>query len=431
MKKIIPLLLLLSLILKGNLYAGFSLSYGNVYTGKTAPIIKAVWKVSLKSKNLRNFKSKLAANKTSKVFARNTGNFTGNAVIGVPTISYTTPNYYNLNSPIPPLTPISSGVATIAYPTTTPTALATTGASGGPWGVGVDNSGNLYVCNAKASGTTPNSVYKYTSAGAYTGVFIPTVTGPTGIAFDPVTGVAYVSTSGGFVYKYPAGGGSTPTSTFYTGGGSSSVTGIYVDAAQNVYVTDYGLKLVKEYSSAGMLLVTISSSAVLNDPSAVQVDPQGNIYVLDAGTSSVNASVQKYSSAGAYIATIAPTSGQSNPAYGFYRDKTGNFYVGDNGNNQIRMYNSSGTLLTTITSSGNITNPRGIFVDGTGTIYTTNYSTNMFFKVVPVGGYFLSGTLPTGLTFNNTTGVISGTPTANGSGTYTVSAYNSFRWCGK
>lgn len=418
--------MLLSLTFNCSLYAGTSLltvkngidpvySTSTLLAGKSPrlkarPLTKIIFGFVLTGNTRRN-------NKTSPLIAAGSP----------PTISYTTPNYYTLNTPIPALTPTSSGVAAINYPAT-PASL-TSSALNGPWGMGSDASGNIYVCNYVTSAGTFDGVSKYTAAGAYSGTFISSVQNITGIVFDG-SGNAYTCTYKGKIFKFNSTGGAQ--ATLVTGPTNAAFTGIAIDAAGNLYVADFINKAVYKYSSTGTLLLTIPASANLTDPTGVQVDAAGNIYIGDGGSGSsatpvVNSSIVKYNSGGNYMYTlVAPGSNQGTYAYGFYMDKSGNIYVGDSGNNQVRMYTQSGTLLYTFNYSG-ITSPRGVFADASGNVYFTNNSTNKLYEFSPSGGYFISsgGALPAGLTLNSSAGAITGTPTVNASGTYTVTAYNS------
>jgi hypothetical protein len=55
------------------------------------------------------------------------------------------------------------------------------------------------------------------------------------------------------------------------------------------------------------------------------------------------------------------------------------------------------------------------------------YGNNAVKQIKPIGGYYIGPFLPAGLAFNNTTGIISGTPAAaSPATTYTVTAYNKF-----
>ncbi len=165
---------------------------------------------------------------------------------------------------------------------------------------------------------------------------------------------------------------------------------------------------------AALLWLTITSN--LSTPSDVRVDASGNIYVVNYGSGKVT----KYTSAGGYSGVFA--SGFSGP-YAMAIGPTGNVYVCDSGNNLVDIYNSSGTLLNTIS----VTNPEGIVVDAGGDVFVSSYSGNKIYEYPPLGGYVLTGTLPAGLAFSTTTGVISGTPTASSAATnYTITGNNGF-----
>ena len=57
----------------------------------------------------------------------------------------------------------------------------------------------------------------------------------------------------------------------------------------------------------------------------------------------------------------------------------------------------------------------------------TDYGKNAVKNLPPTGGFYISPELPLGLSFNNTTGKISGTPIAASPATvYTVTAYNQY-----
>ena len=66
-------------------------------------------------------------------------------------------------------------------------------------------------------------------------------------------------------------------------------------------------------------------------------------------------------------------------------------------------------------------------VDGAGNVYVADFGNSAVKKIKPVGGYYIGPFLPPGLSFNNTTGAISGTPAAaSAATTYTVTAYNQY-----
>jgi gliding motility-associated-like protein len=105
-------------------------------------------------------------------------------------------------------------------------------------------------------------------------------------------------------------------------------------------------------------------------------------------------------------------------------DASGNVYVGDYSNNQVKMI-PAGSNTPVVIGSG-FSDPDGIAVDGAGNVYVADVGNNAVKQIKPTGGYYIGPFLPAGLSFANATGVLSGTPTAASPATnYTVTAYNS------
>jgi len=320
-----------------------------------------------------------------------------------PVISYSSPQTYTVGMAISPLTPSSSGgaVATPAY-NNTPVVLGSYTAA---QGVAVDVAGNIYVAN-----TNQTTISKLPAGGGAAVTIGSGFNGPQGIAVDAAGNIyvadsrnTSVSGSKGAVYKI-ATGGSTKVSI---GSGFVTPEGVAVDAAGNVYVADMGNNTITEIPTGGGALVTLGSG--FNKPSGVAVDAAGNIYVADTG----NNAVKELPAGGGAPVTLGFG---FNAPQGIAVDFEGNVFVGETGNSDVREI-SAGSV-TTIAS--NIVAP-GLAIDGAGRVYAAAGSVNQF---TPVGGYYISA-LPAGLGFNQTTGVISGTPTVMSPATnYTVTAYN-------
>jgi len=150
-------------------------------------------------------------------------------------------------------------------------------------------------------------------------------------------------------------------------------------------------------------------------PISVAVDAQGNVYVADAGNNAV-----KEIPAGTNTPVIIG-SGFNKPV-GVAVDASGNVYVSDYNANQLKMIPAGSNLPQVIATGFN--KPDGIAVDWAGNVYVADYSNNAVKQIKPTGGYYIGPFLPAGLSFDNTTGTISGTPTAPGPATnYTVTAY--------
>lgn len=177
----------------------------------------------------------------------------------------------------------------------------------------------------------------------------------------------------------------TPTSTKYDSGGTGSTvpdstsadsiasfngpTGVAVDATGNIYVADYGNNEIRKISSAGIVstlagsgmqgsLNGIGNTASFNGPTSLALDPSGNIYVADDN----NNQIRKITPDG-LVSTLAGSdstglvNGIGAGAYffgpsGVACDAQGNAYVADAGNNVIRMITPAGTV-TSIAGNGN------------------------------------------------------------------------------
>ena len=331
-----------------------------------------------------------------------------NNIAGGPSITYLPlTNVYTVGTAISGPSTLSSGVSAAG---TYGTGTAFGSGYSGPEDLAFDPSGNLFVTNI-----TNNTIRKFNSSGTLTATY----TGfnlPYGISLD-AAGNAYVSNTGNntIIKITPAGVQSTFIST-----GLSNPVGSAIDANGNLYVANEGNNTVKEFNSSGALVQTISLSYL---PSSVDVDNNGNIYVLNYTAGVVN----KYNSAGVLQSTLTPNvSGLALSAPGGLTiDASGNIYIADSNNNRILEYNSSYTLIANV-ATGTGSTPRGAAIDAAGNLYGALLTSGTVLKYVPTGGWFISQPLPAGLSFNSSTGAITGTPaTILASTNFTVYAYNS------
>jgi len=213
------------------------------------------------------------------------------------------------------------------------------------------------------------------------------------------------------VYEIPAVGGTTLT----IGSGFSHPTGVAVDAGGDVYIADHGNNAVKKIPAGSNTPAAIGSG--FSGPIGVAVDAAGNVYVGDRGNNAV-----KEIPVGSTTPEVIG-SGFSSP-YGVAVDASGNVYVADYGNNAVKEIPAGST--TPISLGSGFKNLEGVVADGGGNVYVADKGNNAVKRIRPVGGYYIGPFLPAGLSFNNTTGIISGTPTsASLAANYTVTAYNS------
>jgi sugar lactone lactonase YvrE len=190
-------------------------------------------------------------------------------------------------------------------------------------------------------------------------------------------------------------GGTTPVDTLPT---FNSPSGVAVDASGNIYVADWGNNLIREISNIGVVSTFAGSGfAGYNDatgtlasftmPTGLAIDPQGNIFVADAG----NNLIREVTPA-AVVTTIAgsDTTGYAdgqgaaavffNPL-GVAVDANDNVYVADAGNNLVRLVTSAGVVSTfagTYNSGASTTlspfnNPTSLALRPNGYLYVTNY----------------------------------------------------------
>jgi uncharacterized protein (TIGR03437 family) len=153
----------------------------------------------------------------------------------------------------------------------------------------------------------------------------------------------------------------------------------------------------------------VSTGALLNNPSAVLLDPAGNLYISDTG----NNAIRKVTPAG--IITTVVGDGTGTPGYkgdggkataawlnnpkGLAMDADGNLYIADSINSVIRMVTPSG-FITTIAgnqsagpgytgdgaaaTSAQLYFPSGVAVNTNGKIYIADYGNNLVRMLTPV-----------------------------------------------
>jgi sugar lactone lactonase YvrE len=194
------------------------------------------------------------------------------------------------------------------------------------------------------------------------------------------------------------------------------LAGVAVDGAGNVYVADAGNNTVRKVTSNGMVTTLAGSAgqpgsadgpggaALFDTPLGVAVDSAGNIYVADT----YNSTIRKMTSGGV-VTTMAGSAGQTGSADGtgsaasfnFPRgvavDGAGSVYVADSANNTVRKVTSDGVVTTLAGSAGQsgsadgtggaalFDNPTGVAVGSADNIYVADLD-NSTVRQVTGGG---------------------------------------------
>jgi serine/threonine-protein kinase len=247
-----------------------------------------------------------------------------------------------------------------------------------PQGIAIDASGNVYVAD-----DGNNEIRKITPGGL-------------------------VSTFAGSTIKGSADGQGTAASF-------NQPKGIAVDASGNVYVADALNNEIRKITPGGLVSTFAGSTtsgkadgqgttASFNQPNGVAVDASGNVYVADT----YNQEIRKITPGG-LVSTIAGsgplsighTNGQGVAATfdfptGISVDASGNVYVVDETNNEIRIITPGGSVSTFAGSTtygatdgqgtaASFWYPTGITVDVSGNLYVADYANNLIRKITSGG----------------------------------------------
>lgn len=383
-----------------------------------------------------------------------------------PQISYQTPQIFYVNNAIPALAPANTGgavPATIYGEVTTYAGTGSFGSTNGtalnasfgnPTRLTIDINNNIYVADRDN-----NKIRKISSTGVVStlssGLFQPN-----GVTIDPA-GNIFVADAGSNSIKKITPQGNLST---YAGDGQARLTNgpasnasfsypyaVVNDTQGSLFVADAANNAIRKISAQGIVSTVAGngsvgfangngSSALFRAPNCVALDAQGNIYVSDPGNNMIrkisNGVVSTFAgSLSAGSANGASANATFNNPCGVCLDAAGNTYVADLGNNQIRKIDKSG-MVSTLAGSGNpgatngigttasFNKPNDVQSDNKGYLFVTDYGNSLIRKIC-ITGYTIDKALPPGLSFDPTTGIITGTPTAIFPPTdYTVTAYN-------
>lgn len=263
---------------------------------------------------------------------------------------------------------------------------------GRPWGIGVDDDGNIYfaeLLNQRIRMVERATEKIFTFAGTGQFAFCDNVApqnacfkNPTNVDYDPVADALFVGDSGNQrIRKIPLGGGNVTTVAgigfigFEGDGGPATQArfngpgGIAVHPSFGIFVSDeMNFRIRRVAPGANPLISTYAgngnqqhggdggpaTAAKLHGPVAIKADEFGNLYIADT----LNQRIRKINSTGV-ITTVAGNGnsgfsgdgGQATNATmtspaGVAADRNGNVYFSDTSNNRVRRVAPNGTVAT-------------------------------------------------------------------------------------
>ena len=178
--------------------------------------------------------------------------------------------------------------------------------------------------------------------------------------------------------------------TLSTGGSITlnSPSAMVVDPAGNVFVADTGNHQIVEvdaYGTASILAISGLNPALVS-PTGIAIDGSGNLYITDADVS--NSRVVRVSSSGAGSAISTGAVILSSPK-GVALDQAGDIFIADTGNNRIVEVPSGGSAsvlaITGLPNPAALSTPMGLAVDTAGNLYVADSVNNRVIKVTAGG----------------------------------------------
>ncbi len=216
--------------------------------------------------------------------------------------------------------------------------------------------------------------------------------------------------SGGKITTFAGTGASGPQNDPLGDGGPATAarfitpTGVAVDKAGNVYVSDIGNATVRKISPDGTINLFAgkrflsygafsgeggkATDALLGQPYSLTTDNAGNVYIVDIGLSRLF----RVGTDG-NIHTVRENFSAQNCAI----DPAGNIYIANYDDNVVEKITSNGTLLWiggngistyagdgAVGTSGSMSQPYGVAVDGNGNVFVAEAGNAVIRKLTPV-----------------------------------------------
>ena len=154
---------------------------------------------------------------------------------------------------------------------------------------------------------------------------------------------------------------------------------LVVDRDGNIWIVDGKGQQVFQFSPEGKVLMTLGKAGVagdendtFNQPSAVAIAPNGDIFVADGHGGATNARIVKFSKDGKFIKTWGKkgtATGEFDTPHTLAFDSKGRLFVGDRANNRIQIFTQDGEFLEQWTQ---FSRPSAIYIDRNDVLYVSD-----------------------------------------------------------
>jgi hypothetical protein len=222
-----------------------------------------------------------------------------------------------------------------------------------PFQLALDGAGNIYVGNYVQSGTNPE------------------------------------------VVKIPAGGGAASVVSTGSVTLGSSITGVALDGAGNLFIADYYNEQVVVVTPGGMasVLSITGLSPVLGQPTELAFDGAGNLYVADLSPNSRIVKISSLAVAGStssglgQVINTGSYSFLSSSITGVGVSSNGTVYIAGRTSNQSNVVQVTAAGVASLVNASGVTfsNPQGAFVDAMGNLYIEDSGNGRIVKITTAG----------------------------------------------
>jgi sugar lactone lactonase YvrE len=261
-----------------------------------------------------------------------------------------------------------------------------------PYGVTVDNVGNVFVTDSRA-----NTLTEFPAGSGGTGTTVSTGTsltlsGPTGVAVDNLGDIFVADTGNSRVLEIPVVAGKlTPANTFVLSLTVKNPQGVATDGAGNLYVADTGdhtVQFVPNVNAALVPALAISYGTGLKAPSGVTVDVNGNVYVSDSDPT-VDGVFEFPAPFGTGQAEVAV--GLNTPT-SVATDAAGSLFVVNSGAGSILRYPNNGGILGAQEQVGStVVAPTSVATDAYGNLFVTDTTDAVVAEIQRLAGTLAFG----------------------------------------